>query len=286
MSAHRGRVVAHMFIATVCFALMGAAVRWAVQYVGIGEVLLYRALLGVVVLTAVGRLRGVPLMSPHPRQQWLQACATAVGLGAYFVAIAGLPLATALTLNYTSTLWVALLAAAAVYARTCQVRRVDALVALAGFAGVVLVLQPSWTAQSAPYGLAGLASGLIAALTYRALPRLAALGEPLLRTLLHSNLAVALLGLGLASIFGWHPLTGPAALAVSCVAALALAGQWFLSKAFASGEMVLAASLQYLGVVHAALLAGALFGDWPGPVAWLGTGLIVLAALVCLRSRR
>jgi hypothetical protein len=73
-----------------------------------------------------------------------------LSLGAWFYAIAGLPLATAMTLNYMSSVWIAaFLVGGALLA--WNPRRAAAaagtggagLTVLAGFAGVVLMLRPT-----------------------------------------------------------------------------------------------------------------------------------------------
>ena len=97
-----------------------------------------------------------------------------LSLGAWFYAIGKLPLATAMTLNYMSSVWIAaFLVGGALIAWN---PRTDgalptrqgplALTVLAGFAGVVLMLRPTIEQHQVFAGLVGLLSGLLSAFAY------------------------------------------------------------------------------------------------------------------------
>ena len=81
----------------------------------------------------------------------------------YFYAMIKLPLATAVTLNYTSPIWLALLSTLLLGERF-RPRLVLAIVV--GFAGIALLLRPTMSAENAHAGLIGLASGFFAACAY------------------------------------------------------------------------------------------------------------------------
>ncbi len=129
-----------------------------------------------------------------------------LSLGAWFCAIAHLPLATAVTLNYMSSVWVAaflvggsLLAWVPVPGRDGRVERPPlqgtlVLTVLAGFGGVVLMLKPSVNGSQGFAGMLGLLSGLTAAFAYMQVMALSRIGEPELRTVFYFAVGSAVAG--------------------------------------------------------------------------------------------
>src|SRR5690606_24628639 len=107
-------------------------------------------------------------------------------LSLWFYAIGGLPLATAVTLNYMSSIWMALflIGGAVMMGRSRVDWRLFATV-LIGFAGVALVLRPTVEREQLWHGLVGLLSGMISAMAYLQLAALGRAGEPEYRTVFY-----------------------------------------------------------------------------------------------------
>jgi drug/metabolite transporter (DMT)-like permease len=128
--------------ASFLFATMGVCVKLASAHYGSGEIVMYRGLIGALMIGAVCRWRGESLRTALPAQHFLRSLTGVVALCLWFYAIGKLPLATAMTLNYTSSLWLALfLLGGAMVLRTQPVDARLVVAALAGFVGVVLVLR-------------------------------------------------------------------------------------------------------------------------------------------------
>jgi drug/metabolite transporter (DMT)-like permease len=116
-----------------------------------------------------------------------------LSLGAWFYAIAGLPLATAMTLNYMSSVWIAaFLVGGALIAWNPRGgaplpgrQGPLALTVLAGFAGVLLMLRPTIEQHQVFAGLVGLLSGLLSAFAYLQVMALGKIGEPEVRTVFY-----------------------------------------------------------------------------------------------------
>ena len=94
-----------MVAASLLFALMGACVKLASAQYGAGEIVLYRSLVGLVLMTVVLRWRGISWRTRVPAMHFLRSLSGATALCMWFYAIGGLPLATAMTLNYMSSAW-------------------------------------------------------------------------------------------------------------------------------------------------------------------------------------
>jgi len=83
--------------------------------------------------------------------------------------------------------------------------------------------------------------------------------------------------LGLIPLSAWVELLG--------VGAFATLAQLLMTRAYARGAMLSLASLQYLGIVHAALFGALLFGESLGLDSLLGMALIVAAGVAATRWR-
>lgn len=277
-----------MLGATLLFAVMALGVKHASLEFSAPQIVMVRGLVGVLLLGLLARMQGVSLRSRLPGMHATRCTVGVISLLLWYLAIGGLPLATAMTLNYTSSVWLACFLMGGAILMGGQ--RVDPrLVAavLAGFAGVALVLQPTFSKEQLPWGLAGLGSGVIAALAYLQVTALGRAGEPELRVVFWFSVACALAG-GLA---GWvfpAPLPQASWQGVAWLIGSALCGslaQVCMTAAYARGRVLVNASLHYTGIVFATLLGWWQFGEKPGAVALAGMALIVVAGLAATRLR-
>jgi drug/metabolite transporter (DMT)-like permease len=132
-----------MVIATFLFATMGVCVKLASAYYGTGEIVMYRGLVGAVMMAALARQRGEPLATTVPGMHLWRAVVGVSALSLWFYAIAGLPLATAVTLNYMSSVWMAMfLIGGAMFLGGSRIDVRLVLTVLAGFVGVARGVSP------------------------------------------------------------------------------------------------------------------------------------------------
>jgi len=170
---------AWMLVAGLLFAIMGVLVKLASTQFSSAELVFYRSLFGLVMIYWVIRRRHPHLARPfstqHLRAHLVRSISGFVALLLFFHAIDVLPLATAVTLNYTSPLFLALL-----LTLWHGEKPHWPLVAgvMLGFCGVVLLLRPSLESAQLSAGLMGLASGFLAGVAYLNLRVLSRMGEP------------------------------------------------------------------------------------------------------------
>ena len=96
-----------MVLAAFLFASMGVCVKFASSNFNPAELVFYRGVLGMLFLWGLARSTGVRLKTSYPGMHAWRSAIGVTSLGAWFYAIAHLPLATAMTLNYMSSVWVA-----------------------------------------------------------------------------------------------------------------------------------------------------------------------------------
>jgi drug/metabolite transporter (DMT)-like permease len=277
-----------MLCAALLFSVMGVCVKLASSQYAAGEMVFYRALVGALVIFGVTRARGESLATPVPAMHFWRSASGVVALMLWFHAIGGLPLATAMTLNYMSSVWMALFligGSVLVGAGRVDGRLVAAV--LAGFAGVALVLRPTVDQQQLWFGLTGLLSGMLAALAYLQVTALGRAGEPALRIVFYFSIG----GLGAGAL--WMLLQGASAhtprglVLLLAIGILATAAQMMMTRAYRIGTTLVNASLQYLGIVFSFAFGALLFDDAVSASAVAGIVLIILAGLyaTALRTR-
>lgn len=281
-----------MLLAAFSFATMAVCVKVASDWFNSGELVFWRGLIGMLVMWLVARRQGIPLSTPHLAMHAWRSLIGVVSLGAWFYAIAGLPLATAMTLNYMSSVWIAaFLLGGALLAwnpRTGAPRQGPLAVAvLAGFVGVVLMLRPTIDQNQVFAGVVGLLSGLSSAFAYMQVMALGRVGEPESRTVFYFAAGSTIAGAIAVPLMGVSDWSWSHAAWLLPVGLFASLGQWCMTRAYSHGATLVVASLQYSGIVFGAFYSVVLFGDSIAPMGWLGMALIVASGLAAtvLRSR-
>lgn len=280
-----------MILASLFFSMMGVCVKWASAHFNTFELVFFRGLIGVIFMATICRVQGVSLRTPIPMMHVWRSVVGVTSLAAWFYAIGYLPLATAMTLNYMSSIWVAvfLVGGTLVMGRLQDAARQGPIVmtVMAGFVGVILLLRPTIEQDQLFAGIIGLLSGLIAALAYIQVAALGRLNEPETRTVFYFSLGTTVVGAVLMLLTGMSPWVWPSMLWLLPVGVLAALGQLCMTKAYSRGATLVVANLQYSGIVFGALFGLMLFGEHIPIMGWLGMALIMASGIAStiLRNR-
>ncbi len=271
---------AWMVVASLLFGLMGVFVKAGSADFNAIELVFWRTSLGLALLGSVALARRQPVLTPHWRIHVKRGLFGYVSLLLYFYAVTQLSLATAVTLNYTSPLFLALLSVVLLGERLTQRLLLSLLV---GFAGVALLLKPAVGGEQWLAGVLGLCSGLMAGMAYLHVRELGRLGEPEWRVVFWFTAISTLGGAGLmlagpVHLPDWHNIW--ILLGLGLTATLA---QLALTRAYTEGRKFVVASLAYSTVGISALLGWLVFGDALGADAWLALGLIVASGIMASR---
>jgi drug/metabolite transporter (DMT)-like permease len=294
-----------MLAAAFFFASMAVCVKFASDHFNSAELVFYRGLLGMFFMWALARSRGISLATRYPGMHMWRSLVGVISLGAWFYAIAHLPLATAMTLNYMSSVWIAaFLVGGALLMGLLPARGERPLVAAAGlsqgplvltvitgFIGVIMMLRPTIEQNQAFAGLVGLMSGLLAAFAYMQVMALARVGEPETRTVFYFAVGSAVAGglaMGVAGVSEWH---WKPALWLIPLGVLASLGQLCMTRAYTLAKTrsatLVVANLQYSGIVFGAIYSLLLFGERLPLIGWAGMALIMASGIAAtvLRAR-
>jgi len=131
-----------MLGAVVSFSSMAVAGRAVSFELDTFEIMMYRSVVGFVLVVAVaratGRVRGITTRSPG--LHLIRNISHFTGQNLWFYAITMIPLAQVFALEFTSPLWVLVLSPLLLGERMTRVR---ALAALIGFSGILIVARPN-----------------------------------------------------------------------------------------------------------------------------------------------
>lgn len=299
-----------MILASFLLASMSLCVKFASAHFNSAELVFYRGLVGLIFMAGYARLTRTSLRTRHPLMHVKRSIVGVLSLSTWYYAIAHLPLATAVTLNYMSGVWMAVFlvggslikrarpgdspgAAPAAASLGSQSRSQGPLILaiLASFAGVVMLLRPAIDQNQSFAGLIGLLSGLGAAFAYLQIMAISRLNEPEIRTVFYFALGTTVagtLGMGVMGLSAWN---WQHAVWLAPIGILASLGQLCMTKAYSlsarHGGTLMVANLQYSGIVFAALYSLVLFGDNIPLSGWAGMALIVASAATAtvLRAR-
>jgi drug/metabolite transporter (DMT)-like permease len=269
-----------MLVAGFLFGCMGVFVKLGAQHFSNMELVFYRSFLGLLMVYAIIRHQGGAVATAHPLGHLWRGISGTVALMLFFYCITVLPLATAVTLNYTSPLFLTLLVMLVFRERFHA--PLTFAIAL-GFIGVVLLLHPTLERNQLVPGLLGLVSGFLAGVALFNVRQLGAMGEPEWRVVFYFSL-IAAVSSGLIMLFGEiHPVTLrnlPILLGLGGSATLA---QLAMTRAYRTGKTLVVSSLSYSTVVFASLFGIILWGEALPLAGWIGMALIVAGGVLSLR---
>jgi S-adenosylmethionine uptake transporter len=278
-----------MLVAAFVFSIMGVCVKLASEHASTSEIVIARGVVGVSMLLLLTRVRGLPLATHFP---WQHAWRGFVGVSAlwlWFFAIARLPLATAMTLNYMAPIWIAAIVFTLGWWN--KTRRFEwGLVAaiVTSFIGVALLLKPTIHAEQWVGGLTALISGFISALAYIQVKRLGQMGEPEYRVVFYFSASGVLGGLVSGLIDNWWQagslhlfadLSAHDFLLLFAIGITATIAQVAMTRAYRLGAMLVTANLQYTGIVFSSMWGILLWNNVLDIGGWLGILIILVSGV-------
>ena len=235
---------------------MSVCVKYAALHFSTFELVFYRGAIGTLLMAYACQRKGISLQTRVPKMHSWRAFTGVVSLAAWFYAIAYLPLATAMTLNYMSGIWVAAFLVGATlwkgHLQDVKSQLPVVLTVVISFLGVVMILRPTIEQNQVIAGLVGLASGMIAAMAYIQVAELGREGEPVERTVFYFSLAAAASGALVMLFTGISEWIWTEAWLLLPIGILAALGQWCMTRAYNDGATMLVANLQYSGIVFSA----------------------------------
>lgn len=246
---------------------------------------MYRSLIGAIFMFFVVLSRRGSFRTTFYMQHVWRGVIGVTAHGLWFYAIVFLPLATAVTLNYMSPIWIAaFLFMIGLWRRRTGFEWRLVFAILASFVGVALLLRPTMHADQWAAGLVGLVSGALAALAYLQVRRLGELGEPEYRVVFYfcviGTICAALACVVSAYLPGgdgiiWHSHDWTGFSLLTVIGVTAAVAQVAMTRAYHLGKTLVTANLQYTGIVFSSIWGVLIWDDFLGFYGWLGIAIIM-----------
>ena len=276
-----------MLFASFLFAAMGVCVKLASEIFSTSEIVLCRGVIGVSVLYCMIRIQGGSFRTSMPFAHLWRGFIGVVSLWLWFYAIANLPLATAMTLNYMAPIWMALwLFLHGWWHAKDRVEWPLIVAVFMSFVGVTLLLQPAFDSNQLSPALVALLSSMLSAMAYMQVRKLGLAGEPEYRVVFYFSVGNLLAGVGgniLEAGAGpvvWHPVdTWYKFFLLLGIGLSATAAQMAMTRAYRVGKTLVVANLQYTGIVFSSFWGVVVFSDSFDWHSWLGIAIILASGM-------
>lgn len=197
-----------MLFAAFIFSVMGACIKLASNLYSTSEIVMYRGCIGMVIMTALILHNRDTFRTPFLRHHLWRGIFGVTAMWLWFFSVGKLPLATGMTLNYMSSIWIAaIVCAGAIWHRKKQPEwRMVAAIGMS-FIGVILLLRPTIHADQWFAGMVALASGILSALAYLQVRHLGQLGETEARVVFYLSTVGTVAGF-LGTCYGENRVSG------------------------------------------------------------------------------
>lgn len=272
------RGAANMIGAGLLFAGVGICVRVLSESLPNEMVVFFRSFFGLVALLPLVWHRGfMNLRTRNFRGHLLRGIAGVASMYCYFYAVAHLPLAEAVLLNYTTPLFVPFIAALWLQERIPPRLWVGIGI---GFLGVLFILKPG-QALFTPVAVIGLASGVLAALAVTGVRNLTRT-EPAWRIVFYFSLVSTLIAAAPLPLRWQMPDTSLWLLLIA-MGAVASLGQLLLTRAYSHAPAAQVGPFSYSTVVFAAGAGRLFWGEVLDLYSLSGALLVCAGGILTIR---
>tara|TARA_Y100001936_G_C16080015_1_gene677020 strand:- start:1685 stop:2524 length:840 start_codon:yes stop_codon:yes gene_type:complete len=269
-----------MLVAGLFFSFMGVFVKLGSVYFSSTELVFYRSIIGFFIICIIVGIKRYSILTANWRNHFWRGISGVLSLLMFFYCITKLPLATAVTLSYTSPLFLTLFTT--IILKEHFNWQLAAAVAV-GFFGVILLLDPSIQKGHWAGGLIGLASGFLAAVAYLNIKFLGDLGEPDWRIVFYFTL-ISTIVTGIYMAFDtFHAITPFNFILLLGIGITSTLAQLALTRAYRTGKLLIVSALAYCTVLFACIWGILIWGEVLSFLSLIGTGLIIVGGVLSMK---
>ena len=268
-----------MFVTGLLFVAVTALVKYNGTRIPAAESAFLRYSMGLVfLLPMINAMRQSQLTIRQHKLFWLRGIAHTGGVSLWFYAMARIPIADVTAMNYLTPIYVTL-GAALFLGEKLALRRILAVVA--ELVGALIILRPGFREVGMGH-LAMLFAAVFFATSYLVAKLMSDETNPaIVVTMLSITVTIGLAPLALAN---WVTPTGSELVVLFAVAALATAGHYTMSMAFAAAPVTVTQPVSFLQLVWAVLLGAVVFGEGVDPWVVIG-GLVIIGSIAFITMR-
>ncbi len=267
-------------IAELCFVGMGSLVKLLSENLPSQNVLFFRNLFGLLVLSPLIIKLGITSLRTY-NLKWhiLRSLSGVCAMYFFFYALSELPLADAMLLKISAPLFIPIIAFAWL-SEHISLRTIIAI--LTGFLGVILVLNPTGTIHIAY--VAGLMGGALAALAKVTIRHMSST-EPISRIVFYFGL-ISLIVSAIPMIWYWQNPSIREWILLILLGVFGTFGQLFLTKAYFFAPASRIAPFTYSSILFAGITGWIFWDEIVTLITISGALLIIVAGIIILREKQ
>lgn len=270
---HISKGIRYMLVATFLFSCMNALVK-LVPHIPAVEVVFFRCVVSLVMSYVVLKSQKVSVWGNNKPLLIARGISGAIALVLYFSMLQQIPLASAITLQFLSPIFTAILG---MFLLKEKVKVWQWMFFLISFSGM-LVVNGFDTRIGAVHLLMGIVAALGSGMAYNIIRKLRGREHPLVIVMYFPLVTLPLSGLYAA--WHWEQPVGWDWMILLGIGVLTQFAQYFMTKAYQAEEVSKVANLKYLSIVYALLIGFIFFGETFNLMSYLGMGLVIVGVIL------
>ena len=262
-----------MLIATFFFSLMNVGVKY-LSHIPAVEIVFFRSVVSLVLSFSFLKLKQIPIWGNNKKLLIARGMAGAISLVLYFTTLQAIPLAGAVTIQFLSPIFTAILG---IFIVNEKVAKRQWLFFLISFAGVVII-QGVDNRITSFYFFIGILAALFSGIAFNIIRKLNVSENPVVIVFYFPLVTIPVTGLYI--LTNWVNPTGIDLLIIILVGITTQIAQVYMTKAFQHEELSKIASLRYIGIIYALIFGHILFGEYFEYYSYAGLVLVLLGVML------
>lgn len=268
-----------MLVSTIAFSLMQLCVKF-LEHLPTHELILFRSLISLLLSLSVLLPKGINPLGNNRKFLLLRGIFGVTALSLFFITLQNIPLASAVTIQYLSPIFTAVIA---IFVLGEKMKKVQWLFFLLAFIGVAMLKGFDERVSLFYFGL-GILSAFFAGAAYNCIRLVKDTDHPLVVVLYFPMVATPIMLV--LSYYEWVMPNGWDWALILLLGVFTQIGQVFMTKALQTEKANLVASLKYLGSIYALAYGYFIFDETYGLLSLLGIVLILLGVILNVAIKR
>lgn len=265
--------VKFMIAATFFFAMMNVGVKY-LQNIPAVELVLFRSIISLLITISYLKFYGINLWGSNRKVLFFRGLAGATALIMYFITLQQIPLASAVTIQFLTPIFTAILGIFIVKEKVYPLQWLFFVVSFLG----ILIIQGVDDRITPIYVGIGLLAGVFAGIAYNMIRKLNVSENPMVIVFYFPLVTIPVTGPWVA--FNFIMPQGIEWLIILFIGLATQFAQYFMTRAFQIEDLSKIASLKYLGIVYALLFGYLFFGESYDWNAYAGMGVVLLGVFL------
>ncbi|MBL1410000.1 DMT family transporter [Sphingobacterium faecale] len=271
--------IQYMLLAGCFFAIMNVCVKY-VSHLPTLEVVLFRSVFSLVVTYYLLRKNNIPPLGNKIGTLTLRGIAGCLGLIGSFYTLQHIPLASAVTINYLSPFFTAILG---IFIVKQKVRAVQFLYFAISITGVILLKGFDFRISTLDL-IIGLGAAFFAGLAYNMIARAKNEEHPLVIIFYFPLLTIPVAAIY--SLYDWVPPVGIDWFYLLLIGIFTQLAQYYMTLSYQTANLAKVASLNYLGVIYALGFGFFLFDESFNTMSIIAITIILIGVFLNLFDQK